>query len=346
MDPTQLHCGSGVRYPFSSCRSLPIIFARLVGTTHPSPFLEVCCFVVFFSFSFGAVRSRAEHGTTSSVCKNLRLAPRSVPSVGFRTVSCRTSDVNLTPIVFLCDIHSSPRGPGRIPTVSRKTAFPSGTNLRLLRTPSYVRSLGLLPTVAIVCFPLKTTLCLPFFFLFYFPFLFAFSWVITRTGSFFSLTYVTSHSRYLPRSILTRFRPAFVLFSFLLIVFLRRSLVSNLYSQTLPVSLSSEVHIAMGGYIVEVSMVCEYVQHNVSNVHGTNEYTHMHAPLRDLDGDHYQQLRNKWFTLVEEAIKKLRLTQERYRNKSKRRLDRNFGNNHVSRKQRLIVMPILRLHRL
>ena len=47
--------------------------------------------------------------------------------------------------------------------------------------------------------------------------------------------------------------------------------------------------------------------------------------LRDSDGEHYQQLRNKWFTIDGEVIKKRKLMQERYRKNRKQRLDRDFG---------------------
>ena len=47
----------------------------------------------------------------------------------------------------------------------------------------------------------------------------------------------------------------------------------------------------------------------------TNIHICLH-PLRDADGEHYQQLRNKWFTIGEELIKKRKLTQERYRKKT------------------------------
>ena len=80
-------------------------------------------------------------------------------------------------------------------------------------------------------FPLKTTLCLPFFFLFFLFFLAVFSWVYTRT----------SHSMYLPRNIPVRFIPASVLFSFLF--FLSRDDASSqtYTAKTLPGSLFSEI---------------------------------------------------------------------------------------------------------
>ena len=48
-------------------------------------------------------------------------------------------------------------------------------------------------------------------------------------------------------------------------------------------------------------------------------------PLRDSDGQHYQQIRNKWFTLGEQVVKRRKLTQARYRAKRKHRIDRDFG---------------------
>ena len=81
----------------------------MVPTTHPSPSLEVCCFVVLSSFSFcsPAIRSRSEDVTTHSVCTNYRLPPRIAPTVGFRTVSCRSSQFHLTPNIFSCAFHFS-----------------------------------------------------------------------------------------------------------------------------------------------------------------------------------------------------------------------------------------------
>ena len=46
-------------------------------------------------------------------------------------------------------------------------------------------------------------------------------------------------------------------------------------------------------------------------------------PLRDADGENYQNLRNKWFTIGEVGIKR-KTTQARYRNKRKKRFDREF----------------------
>ena len=56
----------------------------------------------------------------------------------------------------------------------------------------------------------------------------------------------------------------------------------------------------------------------------TNIHIFRH-PLRDTDGERYQQLRSKWFTIGEGALKKRKLTQQRYREKRKRRLTRDFG---------------------
>ena len=144
---------------------------------------------------------------------------------------CRTSYLHLTPNIFFRAIHSSPRGPDRIPTVSTKTAFTSETKLRL---PQYTLPRQEPRSVTYGCyllFPPKTKHCLTFFFLLFLSFLFVFSWIYTRT----------SHSRYLPRSIIIRFIPVFVLFSFLFL-HLRDDASSQPYTvKTLPISLSSEI---------------------------------------------------------------------------------------------------------
>ena len=56
----------------------------------------------------------------------------------------------------------------------------------------------------------------------------------------------------------------------------------------------------------------------------TNIHISWH-PLRDSDGHHYQQIRNKWFTLGEQLVKRRKLTQARYRAKRKHRIDRDLG---------------------
>ena len=47
-------------------------------------------------------------------------------------------------------------------------------------------------------------------------------------------------------------------------------------------------------------------------------------PLRDVNGQYYQQIRNTWFTLGEQVVKRREMTQERYRTKRKHRLERDF----------------------
>ena len=62
----------------------------------------------------------------------------------------------------------------------------------------------------------------------------------------------------------------------------------------------------------------------------TNIHIFRH-PLRDQDGERYQQLRNKWFTLGEGMVKKRKLNQQRYRDKRQRRLSRDLGDTGPSR---------------
>ena len=51
-------------------------------------------------------------------------------------------------------------------------------------------------------------------------------------------------------------------------------------------------------------------------------------PLRDQDGERYEQVRNKWFTFGQGMVK---LNQQRYRDKRQRRLSRDLGGTGLSR---------------
>ena len=62
----------------------------------------------------------------------------------------------------------------------------------------------------------------------------------------------------------------------------------------------------------------------------TNIHIFWH-PLRDQDGERYQQVRNKWFTLGEGMLKKRKLNQQRYRDKRQRRPSRDLGGTGLSR---------------
>ena len=58
-------------------------------------------------------------------------------------------------------------------------------------------------------------------------------------------------------------------------------------------------------------------------VHACVALTNIHIfwhPLRDQNGERYQQLRNKWYTIGEGVLKKRKLNQQRYREKCQRRL--------------------------
>lgn len=63
-------------------------------------------------------------------------------------------------------------------------------------------------------------------------------------------------------------------------------------------------------------------------VHLCVALTNMHIfwhPLRDHDGQRYQQRRNKWYKFGEHMVNKRRLNQQRYREKRQRRLSREMG---------------------
>ena len=63
-------------------------------------------------------------------------------------------------------------------------------------------------------------------------------------------------------------------------------------------------------------------------VHACVALTNIHIfwhPLRDQDGERYQQLRNKWYTIGEGVLKKKKLNQQRYREKRQRRLSMDSG---------------------
>ena len=138
-------------------------------------FSEVYRFVIlsfsFLLFSFRPVRSRAVHMTMRSIYTNLKLPPRNAPSVGFRTVSCRTSYFYLTPITLFCVIISFTRGPGRIQTVSTKSRSIRRRSFVPSNTTSHIRSLGLLPTVTTVYSCRRQSFVFLSSFLSFFPFL-------------------------------------------------------------------------------------------------------------------------------------------------------------------------------
>ena len=142
----------------------------------------------------------------------------------YHTVSCRTSYFHLTPNIFFCAIQTSPRGPGRIPTASTNTAFLLETKRRLFQYILSRQESGSVTYCFYRLFPTKTKPCLLFFFPFFLFFLSGFSWLYTPT----------SHSKYIPRIILTRFILAFVLFSFFSETTLRLKYIrSNCTSLTL-----------------------------------------------------------------------------------------------------------------
>ena len=62
----------------------------------------------------------------------------------------------------------------------------------------------------------------------------------------------------------------------------------------------------------------------------TNVHFFWHS-LRDQDGERYQQVRNKWFTVGEGMLKTRKLNQQRYRDKRQRRLSRDLGGTGLSR---------------